>query len=186
MEEAPSRRTSIWSRPWVGSWLTLTEKASAPASGEVAGCGARRRPLRRTRVLPEPMPRRLTLALSPRELAPPEVDSLRGTLVTCGSAVRSSTGVMALRTSMASRLKMVTGRTFSMSRRLRLEPVTATASSFTMVSSSFGSAAAGAVTDCAWSGRVNKSAASAVSRPRRPERRTDCMGVVFMVVTGAR
>ncbi len=136
------------SMPCVGSWFTLTENASMPASGEVIGFGAARRPLSSTSVLAEPMPRRFTLALSPREFAPPAVDSLSGTFVTCGSAVRSSTGVSALRTSMRSLLNTVTGRTFSKSIRLMFEPVTVKASSFTVSSVSFfgsGLAVAGAV-----------------------------------------
>ena len=83
-------------------------------------------------MLPAPMPRRFTLALSPRELAPPFWVSLSGTLVIWGSAVSISTGVSALRTSMASMLNTVTGSTFSWSSRLKLEPVTVKASSFTV------------------------------------------------------
>ncbi len=131
MEEAPSRSTSIRSMPWVGSWFTLTENASMAASGAVIGCGARRRPLRRMRVLLMPMPRRLMLALSPRAWVAAGVDSLSGTLVTCGSAVSSSMGVRALRASMASRLRTVTGSTFSPSKCFTFEPVTEKAASFT-------------------------------------------------------
>jgi hypothetical protein len=51
-------------------------------------------------------------------------------LVICGSAVSSSTGVSALRDSIRSLLKTVTGSTFSKSRRFTLEPVTWKASIF--------------------------------------------------------
>src|SRR3546814_6391839 len=81
--EAPSRSTSMRCTAPSGIWLMLDDsRGTAPAE---IGCGAMRRPLSNTRVLPEPMPRRLTEAASPRaSLGPVEV-SLLSNPADCGS-----------------------------------------------------------------------------------------------------
>src|SRR3546814_9836493 len=63
--EAPSRSTSMRCTAPSGIWLMLDDsRGTAPAE---IGCGAMRRPLSNTRVLPEPMPRRLTEAARSEE-----------------------------------------------------------------------------------------------------------------------
>ena len=95
-------------------------------------------------MLLEEMPRRETVALSPRAVAPRVAVSLPGNPVICGRAWSRSEGCEASRTSISARLMMVTGRTFSASMRFTLEPVTVTASSSLIVSSRAAAVAEGA------------------------------------------
>ncbi len=112
----------------------LVERVGTPASLWLMPCGTSRRPLSSTSVLLEAMPRSETLALSPRAVAPRVAVSLPGSPVTCGMAVIRSEGWEASRTSIAPASITVTGRTFSTSMRLMLEPVTVNASSLTVSS----------------------------------------------------
>ena len=136
MAEAPSRRTSTRAMAAVGRTLILVPMLGTPRlpSGIEIGCGAMRRPLSSTRVLPEPRPRRLTVAISPRASAPEAWLSLIGTRPACGMLANNSAGVVTPRVLMSSSVTMVTDRAFSCSRRFKNEPVTANASSLTVSS----------------------------------------------------
>src|SRR3546814_13816975 len=62
--EAPSRSTSMRCTAPSGIWLMLDDsRGTAPAE---IGCGAMRRPLSNTSVLPEPLPSRFTEEAYPR------------------------------------------------------------------------------------------------------------------------
>ena len=126
----------------VGRTLMLVPILGTPMlpSGMEIGWGAIRRPLSSTRVLPEPSPRRPTVAMSPRASAPEAWLSLIGTRPACGMLANNSAGVVTPRVLMSSSVTTVTGRAFSCSRRAINEPVTANASSLT-VSSGFAAGA---------------------------------------------
>src|ERR1039458_5164306 len=126
MDEAPSRNTSICCRPVVGRALTLTDEV-------LNGSIGKRRPLRRMSVLAAPKPRRAALALSPRAATALSEDSLAGMLVISGMPMSKSIDVAESRVCSSDMLNTVTGRVFSWSRRLMLEPVVTNAS-MTMVS----------------------------------------------------